>query len=223
MKTVLITGIGRGIGLALAEKFLAEGWQVIGTYLNSGPDLVKANLKTVPLDLSSEDSIGEAIKIIAGFNLKIDLLINNAGVLLDEEETALKPDKLSQTLKVNVVGTANFTEQVLPLLAEGSQIIFISSEAGSLALSGRGISHYPDHYPAYKISKAALNMYMVTLARRLDQQIIVSALHPGWVKTTMGGEEADLTPAEAAENIYTFSLSSHPTGQLWFKGESIPW
>ena len=223
MKTVLITGVGRGIGEALKDKFLTEGWLVMGTYLTT----ILAdnnNLLSFPLDLSSPQSISECIQAIKKHGKKISVLINNAGILIDEEETAVVVKKLEETLKVNLLGTVDFTEQILSLVEDGGHIINISSTAGSLELATEGQSHYPDHYPAYRISKAALNMYTVTLARRLRvRNISVSSVHPGWVKTEMGGSEADISPKEAAKNIYEFTITHPETGGFWFNGERLPW
>ena len=99
----------------------------------------------------------------------------------------------------------------------------ISSTAGSLSLVGK-VSHFMGHYPAYKISKAALNMYTCVLALELaNTGIIVSSVHPGWVKTDIGGQEADLTPQQAAEGIYTVATMRPESGGFWFAGEPLPW
>lgn len=222
-KTVCITGVGKGIGLALLEKFLSNEWFVIGTHCNSAPNQ-KENLVSFPLDLSSSESVSECVGKISQIGRKISVLINNAGVLLDEDDKELVPDKLRNTLEVNIVGTADFTEKILPMISSDGHIINISSTAGSLELAGEDLSHNPGHYPAYKISKAALNMYTRTLAKRLSEsEIIVSSVHPGWVKTEMGGEEADIYPEEAAGAIYKFALTRPETGGFWFNGERLPW
>jgi len=105
-----------------------------------------------------------------------------------------------------------------------AHIICISSIAGSLTHVDTGKGRSPNHYPAYRISKTAINMYINTLAERLrDGGITVSAVHPGWVKTDMGGQEADITPEEAAKNIFNFAISKPETGNFWFKGEILPW
>ena len=226
MKTALITGVGRGIGKALAQKFLREGFFVIGTSTTGTVDFEHENLSVQQLDLSSPASIEECANAIKNLDKKIDIFINNAGVLLDEDETMLIPAKLRATLEVNLIGTADFTEHLLAEMEASGHIIFISSAAGSIDYSEKLISHEPLHYPAYKISKAALNMYMCTLAVRLKQNksdVIISAVHPGWVKTNIGGEEADLTPEQAADDIYTFALSSPESGYFWFNGEKLPW
>ena len=225
MQTVLITGIGKGIGRALAEKFLAEGYFVIGTFLSSPPEFSNENLVVFPLDLSSAESIKNCAAEISKTGKKIDILINNAGVLLDDEETKVVIPKLRKTLEVNLIGTIDFTEQIIPLINKGGHIINISSTAGSLTMAADpSLSHFPLHYPCYKISKTALNMFTRTLSFRLkDSEITVSSVHPGWVKTDMGGPEAEITPREAAEGIYGVAVSRPNTGGFWFQNEQVPW
>lgn len=143
-------------------------------------------------------------------------------LFLTREETSVAIETLRKTLQVNLVGTIDFTERMLPLINQGGHIVNISSSAGSLAEVGYE-SHFPGHYPSYKISKTALNMYTRTLALRLKDNIIVSSVHPGWVKTDMGGTEADITPEEAAEHIFGLAVSKPETGQFWFNGKKIPW
>jgi NAD(P)-dependent dehydrogenase (short-subunit alcohol dehydrogenase family) len=227
MKIVLITGIGRGIGRALAEKFLAEGYAVIGTTLSSAAPIGNANLKTFPLDLSSPESIKDCAEKIMGSGAKIDILINNAGVLFDGEETHLIADRLRKTLEVNLIGTADFTERIVPMMNKDGHIICISSQAGSITdMDHIEDSHFPYYYPAYKISKCALNMYVRTLAARLHHEgvgIIVSAVHPGWVRTDMGGKEAPTAPEEAALGIFKLAVSRPETGRFWYDGKKFPW
>ncbi len=223
MKTVLITGVSKGIGKALKEKFLSEGYFVVGTFNSEEPDEQK-NFVSVALDLSKKESVANCVKEISKMGKKIDILLNNAGVMLDDGETILLPDKLRQTLEVNLVGTADFTEKMLPNLSKSAHIVFVSSEAGSITFTEEGISHEPGYYPAYKISKAALNMYMATLAdRTMKEGLIVSAVHPGWVRTNMGGDEAPMIPEEAAADIFKLAISKPATGGFWFKGKREPW
>ncbi len=223
MKTVVITGISRGIGKALAEKFLSERYFVIGSSTTGHVDFSHPNLVVVVLDLRQEQSISSCVAEISHLGKKIHCLINNAGVLVDEDETAVKIDLLRQTLEVNLIGTVAFTEGLIPLMDDKGHIISLSSSAGSISRTGHLGAHFAGYYPAYKISKAALNMYMRTLALRLHDGIIVSAVHPGWVKTTMGGEEADITSEESAEDIYHFAISQPESGQFWHKSKKFPW
>ncbi|MCR4274677.1 MAG: SDR family oxidoreductase [Candidatus Campbellbacteria bacterium] len=221
-KTILITGIGKGIGKALAQKFLAEGNRVIGTALTGAVDFSDPNLSVFHLDIRSEESIEKCVADIKNTGHTIDILINNIGVLLDEDETVVVMDKLRGTLEVNLIGTIGFTEKAISLLSEGAHLLTITSSAGSITQVATE-SHFPGHYPAYKISKAALNMYVKTLSERLKGKAIVSAVHPGWVKTDMGGQEADVTPEDAADGIYTLALSQPETGHFWFRDKELPW
>lgn len=221
MKTVLITGIGKGIGQALAENFLSEDFSVIGTYHETRPLFTKKNFVAIPLNLSSPESIINCIEQIHKLQMKIDILINNSGILMDEDEVVVNVDKLRATLEVNLIGTIDFTERMLPYIQNGGHVINISSTAGMLSTL---ISRHPHHYPSYKISKTALNMYTRTLASRLqEQEIVVSSVHPGWVKTDMGGQEADITSKQAAQEIFDFALTHPETGLFWHAGKRLPW
>jgi NAD(P)-dependent dehydrogenase (short-subunit alcohol dehydrogenase family) len=223
MKTVLITGISKGIGKALALKYLSEGYSVLGTSTNGEVDFSDKNLKVFCLDLSISQSIKDCVAEISKLGVKIDILHNNAGVLLDENETVVIADILRKTLEVNLIGAADFTEKVIPILNVNSHIVFTSSSAGSLSEISTE-SHHAGYYPAYKISKCALNMYMRTLSLRLKDKIKVSSVHPGWVKTDMGGEGAPVTPEEAAKYIFeTATKENIETGQFWFNGEKFGW
>ena len=222
MKNVLITGINKGIGKALAEKFLKEGRFVIGTSRNGKADFSNENLAVLKLELTSTRSIRKCAEAVTKSGKNIDILINNAGVLLDEDDTTVITKKLRETLEINVVGPIDFTEQVLAKINNGGHIVNISSTAGSLTLAGHE-SHMEGYYPAYKISKTAINMYTRTLALRLKDKITVSSVHPGWVKTEMGGDSATETPQEAAESIFKLAISNPESGQFWHNGEKLPW
>ena len=224
MKKVLITGVGKGIGQALAQKFLDEGYVVIGTTLSGSSDFEDRHFSCYRLDLSSPKSISACAEKVRKAEGKIDILINNAGVLLDEEETSVKPGILRKTLEVNLIGTIDFTEHIIPFVRTRGHIVNISSTAGSLALTSKNVSHHPHHYPAYKISKTALNMYTRTLAQALKNKgIAVSSVHPGWVKTDMGGADADITPQKAAKQIFDFAVTHPATGNFWYAGKKLPW
>lgn len=220
MKTVLITGVSRGIGRALTEKFLNEGHYVIGTSTNGNSDIVSENFKIVKLDLSDSKSILECVNEIKSLDIKIDILINNAAIAIDKEDTKVAINSLRNTLEVNLIGTIDFTEQIIPLLNDGAHILNSSSSAGSLF---RTKDSDDDQFPAYRISKTALNMYTRTLAIHLKDKITVSSYHPGWVKTDMGGDDAPMTPEEAIPYVYDLAISNPETGQFWFKGEIMPW
>lgn len=218
MQTTFITGISHGIGKATALKFLNEGYQVIGTSLDGTLDFEHENLRMVKLDLNNQESIDNCAKELSDMNKKIDIYINNAGILLDEGEDHIVIDKLRGTLQVNLIGPIDLTQKNLSLMNDDGHIINISSSAASLTKV-----HHTD-YPAYKISKAAVNMFTVWLAFKLKDKIKVSCVHPGRVRTGMGAWEGDMGPEEAAEYIYkTATDKDIETGQFWFKGEKFPW
>ena len=220
MKTILITGVSRGIGYALAKRFLENGDFVIGTSINGSVDLKSENFVVFSLDLSKSNSIKECADKIVALGRKIDIHINNAGIVIEKEvsQQKINIDYLRETLEVNLIGTIDFTERVIDLLNDNGHLINISSRAGSL-----GYDKYTLNYPDYRISKTALNMVTKILALRLKGKATVSSVHPGWVKTDMGGDEADITPKEAAEDIFKLANSEAETGQFWFKGERFPW
>lgn len=221
MQKVFITGASRGIGKALAEKFLKESYEVIGTSTSGMADIKNNNLTMLKLDLSSSKSIEECTKEFAKLNKKIDILINNAGVYTNNKDPVMRIDYLRKTLEVNLIGTIDLTERMLPMINKSGKIINISSRAGSI--THVGIKKNVD-YPDYRISKAALNMYTKTLSIRLEEKgIIVASIHPGWVETDMGGKGAEFKPYQSAENVYNKIVNLKETGQFWFKQDKLPW
>ncbi|MBX4210873.1 SDR family NAD(P)-dependent oxidoreductase [Candidatus Parcubacteria bacterium] len=220
MKTVVITGASRGIGYATARKFLAEGWFVIGTSTTGNISITNENFLAIKADYLKSKTIKEAVTTIIKLGKNIDILVNNAAIGDDEIGDPLKIDLLRKTLEVNVVGTADFTNQLLPMLNSPSHIINISSMASSLTDPIENTWHIP----AYKISKAALNMYTRTMGMQLkNKNIKVSSLDPAWVKTDMGGPDAPGEPEDAAGDIYNLAISNVETGQFWLKGKKRNW
>jgi len=218
-KVVLITGASRGIGRALAEKFLEENYFVIGTSTSGKAEFSSKNLTFLKLDLSSTKSISACVNSFKKLNKKIDILINNAGIAVEEEADSaiINSDYLRRTLEVNLIGTVYFMEKMIPSINLGGQIVNISSKAGSL-----GSEEYTLNYPAYRISKAGLNMVTKILANRLKNSIKVSSIHPGSVQTDMN-PEATFSAKECAQDIYNRITTLKETGQFWFKQDKYPW
>lgn len=222
MKTVLITGASRGIGKATAKRFLDEDWKVIGTSTD-GNGWEDENIDWVKLDLADDTSIHEAIKDISIFK-PIEVLVNNAGTLNDDEEKEDVPiniEVLRSILEVNLIGTINFTEQILKenILADKSHIISLGSRAGALSIiTGT-------HYPEYRISKVGMSMFTRLLAIRLkENNILVSIIDPGWVRTDMGGSDAERDPEIPANEIYDLAIQTDiPTGRFWEAGKQRSW
>lgn len=220
MKTVVITGTSRGIGLATVKRFLWEGWFVIGTSTTGTNDIQSPNFICLRLDYLKPETITAVVHDIKALNKKVDVLVNNAGVAYEETTPTVDIKILRETLEVNLIGLADFTNQLLPLFNSPAHIVNVSSNAGTL------VDFKPGQWvtPAYKISKTALNMYTrITGSQLKEKGILVSSLDPGWTQTDMGGEEAPRKPEEPAEEIYKLAVSQVETGLFWHKGKERNW
>jgi NAD(P)-dependent dehydrogenase (short-subunit alcohol dehydrogenase family) len=154
----------------------------------------------------------------------IDVLVNNAGIFLDEDRkmppSNLDLKTLEETLNVNLFGPIRLCNALAPFIAKGGRIINVSSTMGQFSGGSDGYG------PAYSISKAALNMYTQQLAADLrDREIMVDAFHPGWVKTDMGGPRATIEPEEAVKTALFLATrpSSTQTGLFWHNQHVIDW
>jgi NAD(P)-dependent dehydrogenase (short-subunit alcohol dehydrogenase family) len=217
VKTVIITGASRGIGKATAEKFLVEGWRLVGTSKTGNLQFYNERSETYTLDLADAESIREFESFIRKLNISIQVLVNNAAISIDQNQR-FSVDVLRKTLEVNLIGLTDLTERIIPYITRGGHIINLSSGLGSLTHATN------PYYPTYRISKAAVNMYTRHLASRLqDKHILVSSIDPGWVKTGMGGSGATRNPSEAAQDIYDLAVTSIETGFFWYKGRKKEW
>lgn len=219
MKNILITGVSRGIGKALAQKFLAENYTVTGTSTTGTSNIEHENLTVLPLDLSDTTSIVNCTKQILDQGKTFEILINNAGIYMEgfDDGPEVNIDTLRKTLEVNLIGQIDFTQRILSKIEPSGHIVNITSRMGSMDYTA-GASD-----PAYRISKAGMNMVSRILAARLKDQITVTAVHPGSVQTDMGLPDAPMTPAEAAEDIYNIATSRPESGQFRFKDDQFPW
>lgn len=229
-RRVVVTGVNRGLGWALAERFIERGHRVWGT---SRTDEAPVGLASyVRLDLTSEASIIEATQRIGDDTDAIDLLVNSAGA--DARSFGASEDHrgpfdfdatvFNAVLGVNVTGPMLVTRHLLPLLRSGTQpmVLNISSQLGSMqvaASKGRDT--------AYSVSKAALNMLSVKSAAALrSEEIGVVMMHPGWVATDMGGPDAPLALEETSTTIATTieSLTLADSGRfIRWDGHDHPW
>ncbi len=221
MQTVLITGANNGLGLSLVKIYLKYDFTVFACYKESKENLEKLkkdneqNLYLFPMDISSSDMIKKAVSLINSRTEYIDILINNAGVFLKENNNELEElefDDFPYTMEVNAFGPLKVTKESLPLIKKGNKklIINISSEAGSIKNCERTKGF------AYCMSKAALNMQSRILQNYLGPDgIKILAVHPGWLLTDMGGPRATVKPDDAAENIYKLSMKS------WKKNDPV--
>lgn len=226
----LVTGANRGIGLGFARAYAEKGWSVLATCrdpskANALKELASScsNLWVEPLDLSSDDSISRFASTLAERGTSIDLLISNAGILENETFGDWTRKRFSDTFDTNVIGPAILAQSLDPALAEDAKIVQLSSGLGSLQWGGEGMSDGD----SYSMSKAALNMLTVRLARSFQStKRVVISISPGWVATDMGGSGADLSVEESVSNMLETieALTPADTGRfIDNRGNSIPW
>lgn len=223
MPTTLITGANRGIGLALVREFQEHGHAVIATARDPG---ASAELKATGAELHALDvSDAASIKALAA-TLKgraLDFLINNAGLGDRADMPRLDYVRFEELLRVNTVAPIRVLDALTPNLAAGKQKIAaaLSSQLGSIENTNMGFGL------AYRVSKAGLNMGLRTAAHTLAEKgITLLALHPGWVKTDMGGEAAPVLPADSAAGLYKVITTAGPSKELRFfdfEGKTLPW
>jgi NAD(P)-dependent dehydrogenase (short-subunit alcohol dehydrogenase family) len=229
MAHALVTGANRGLGLEFAHQLLARGERVIAACRHPGRALAltrlagehPGHLVILPLVLPDTRSIAELVREIATLDLRIGLLVNNAGMLAGGERFgAIEAKTLQDSFAANAAGPLLLTQALAPRL-ERAKVVNLSSRMGSIGSSEALQS------PSYSISKAALNMATRQLAHALAAQDgIVVAISPGWVSTDMGGANAPLTPHDSvAAMLRTIdALSGADNGRfLSESGATIPW
>lgn len=226
MSTVLITGANRGLGREFVRQLVKEGHRVLATCRD--PSQARKLKRLVPaediltLDVSRPESIEKLPAAWQGRVNHLDGLINNAGVGgKGGGLNGVTWEDCQEVFATNVLGPLLVTRTCRPLLKRGSRVMNITSLMGSLAdnRSGGGYS--------YRISKAALNMVTNNLHIDLSPQgIIVISMHPGWVRTRMGGPAAPLSKNRSVAGMLAVYHSMTPQeggGFFNFKGESLPW
>ena len=231
MDSVLITGANRGIGLGLVTYYLEKGVSVLATAKNPKKSEALQKLQKeydkqlwlFELDVTSEMSITNFTKQLKELGTTISIVINNAGISVEEEFGQWTMATFETHFKVNYIGPALVSQAVLPFMGIGAKLIQFSSGMGSLKWN----INPKNGLDAYAASKCALHSLTIRLAEKLkDKQITVIALNPGWVRTAMGGPEATTSISEAVENMaQTISqLTLKDTGRfISDTGESIPW
>ncbi|MFQ3191072.1 MAG: NAD(P)-dependent dehydrogenase (short-subunit alcohol dehydrogenase family) [Paraglaciecola sp.] len=229
---VLITGANRGIGFELTKQYLTKGWRVIATCKNKNSSVELNVLKNKysdkllieSLDITLPEQIEQLANTLSFKNLKLDLIVNNAGYLDRENQHihTIHYADAEMCFKVNSLGPLFLTHCFLPLMNKErlSKIAIISSIMGSLSLK-QNVAWY-----GYRMSKAAANMLAVNLSTELaDDNVAVVAVHPGWVQTDMGGTSAKENVEDSAHGIVKVinHLSLSNTGTFYdFSGEELP-
>jgi NAD(P)-dependent dehydrogenase (short-subunit alcohol dehydrogenase family) len=259
-KTALVTGANRGLGLETARELAGKGWRVILAARNETKGKAAAqsisagagrDVQFRRLDVEDPSSISAIAGSLREEGLKLDVLVNNAGITMDgfDERVARR------TIDTNFYGPVRLTEALLPVIPDGGTIVMVSSGARELSilsqdlrrrfadrnLTRRGLlelvesfvdavrrgRHSQEGWPtsAYGVSKAALNaLVRITAPRLASRSIILNAVCPGWVRTDMGGPGAPRSLREGAASIlWAALLEGGPTGGFFRDGKPIPW
>ena len=220
MKNVIITGSSRGIGFELVKLFNQNNFNVVALSRNTKPisNLKLKNVKSLYLDISSSESINKTTKLVTEGFKKIDILINNAGTLINKPFNETSFEDFQSIYNVNVFGVAELIRQLSPYFNKKSHVINISSIGGI-----GGSSKFPG-LSAYSSSKGALNILTEMLAEEFkDNDVSFNTLALGAVQTEMleeafPGYKANISPSEMANFIYKFSIE----GNNFFNGKIIP-
>jgi NAD(P)-dependent dehydrogenase (short-subunit alcohol dehydrogenase family) len=230
MPSVLVTGSNRGIGLEWCRQHAAAGWRVYASCRHPETadelhELARSHpqLSVHPLDVTQAESLAALLAELQGE--AIDVLVNNAGVYLEKyvRTAELRFDDWMQTLAVNTLGPMRVAEALLEQVARSRRrlIVNMTSHMGSIA----EIEAPGDYY--YRSSKAALNAAMKGLSIALKERGIgVLLLHPGWVRTRMGGWDAPITPAESVAGMRALveKFRMDFSGRFFrYNGTEIPW
>ncbi len=224
----MITGANRGLGYETAKQLAKNGFRIIITARNHEEgqkaketlEREGATVHFVQMDVSSSLSIWEASQEFARLNLPIDVLVNNAGVMLDQQYGIheLPLEIFEETLRTNATGVLLVIQNFLKFMPQGSRIINISSNLGSL-------NTMQAYSPAYSISKATLNAITIQFAEILTpRQIAVNSVCPGWLQTSMGGSQAPKTVIEGTTTIvWLATIAQSPTKKFFKAQQVIAW
>ena len=221
MAFAVVTGANRGIGLALTSLLKKKGYSVLAACRNSSPELDGLGVEvTSGVDVADDEGIAR-LKAAVG-ERPIDLLVNNAGILVwGDNLGSLDVDGIRRQFEVNALGPLRVTQTLRGALRKGSKVAFITSRMGSIGDNSSGGAY------GYRMSKAALNMAAKSLAEDLKNDgIAVAVLHPGMVKTDMVRGHGQVEPADAAAGLLARvdALSVQSTGGFWHQnGEVLPW
>lgn len=239
-KIALVTGANKGIGLETARQLAQKGMTVLigardqAKGEKAAEKLRQENLeaKALVIDVADSDSIKKAAAEVEREFGRLDVLVNNAGVMEDDPDQKVSEGSLQlwrETFDTNLFGLIETTQAFLPLLrkSEAGRIVNLSSILGSIELHATpGSAIYDKKTAAYNVSKTAVNAYTVQLAYELkDSKIKVNAAHPGWVKTDMGGEGAVMEIEDGAKTSVALATvgADGPNGTFQHLGESLPW
>lgn len=224
MKSVLIIGASRGLGLEFVRQYRADGWLTLGTCRSPEQDALLASVGATALrvDVNDENSFGNLAKALNGAS--IDVCIYNAGVLGPRNTGAVPcPEaEFDAVFHTNVLGALRAIPLVAPRLAKAKgTFAFISSQMGSIGLQTSAAR------VTYRASKAALNVVVKTASLEWGPQgVNCVSLHPGWVKTDMGGSDADIEPAVSIAGMRKViaGVNGEANGKFFdYTGKELAW
>lgn len=220
MKTVLITGANRGIGLEFCQQLKAKDYNVIAVCRSSNSNLDALDVRVESdVDVTDAASLSKLADNLKG--TRIDLMINNAGIMSQETIDDLNFDAIRKQFEVNALGPLMTINALSDLFTTPAKLVLVTSRMGSVADNGSG------SYYGYRMSKSALNSAGVSLAHDLkERDIAVAILHPGFVKTDLTGQMGDVTPNESVKNMLARidELTIDNSGTFWHaNGETLDW
>jgi NAD(P)-dependent dehydrogenase (short-subunit alcohol dehydrogenase family) len=230
-RVALVTGGNRGIGFEICRQLAQTGVEVVLGARDAEKARAAASRLTADglsvepstLDVSSEDSIRRAVERIDAEHGRLDILVNNAGIFLDKDGRAetIDLDRVRQTMETNTYGPILLCQAAVPMMrSQGyGRIVNLASELGSL-------TNMETLYPAYRMSKTALITYTRVLANELaGKGILVNSMCPGWVKTEMGGPNADREIEDSADTTLWLATlpDDGPTGGFFKDRKPLPW
>ncbi len=218
--SVVVTGANRGIGLSFCKYFHSCGKNVIGVCRKSSADLEKVADKIIcDVDIANHSACEILFKKLS--QTRIDILINNAGILLNEQLGNIDFNSIEKQVNANAIGSLRVTEGLINNLCKNSKVALITSRMGSIADNSSGGRY------GYRMSKAALNAAGKSLAIDLKpKKIFLGIYHPGFVKTEMTAGNGNVEPDEAAQRIALLidKLDHTNSGKFWHSnGEILPW
>ena len=220
MRTALVTGANRGIGLALCRHLRQRGDQVVAVCRRSSPELDALGARVIA-DVDVTHGTGVVTLAKALGDTRVDVAILNAGILRDTGLEDLDMNDVKEQLEVNAMGPLRVAVALLPHLAAGSKVALITSRMGSIADNSSGGAY------GYRMSKAALNAAGVSLAIDLRPRgVAVAILHPGYVRTDMTGGGGNVEATDAAKMLLARidELTLETTGRfLHANGQPLPW
>lgn len=219
-KIVVITGANRGIGLSFAKLYQAKGYEVYAACRSSSSELDALGVNVITgVDVSTERGIDLLTRSLN--DIKIDLLINNAGILRDEILGDLNTATIRHQFETNALAPLMVTEALMSNFRDAAKVALITSRMGSITDNTSGGRY------GYRMSKAALNIAGMSLSHDLKPRgIAVAILHPGLVGTEMIGGFGDITPDQAAERLSQRidELNLDNSGTFWHSnGQILPW